>query len=200
MGLSRCDMKHCEAEITKLLSEWGAGDESAPERLFPLVYSELHLRAKRLFWKEPQDHTLQPTAVVNEGYLRLVGEDISKWQGRSHFFGVATRAMRQALVDHGRMKRAEKRGGGLKPRPLESADRFLVPANGFDLTALFDALQELQRMDSRQATIVHLRFFAGLTVEETAQALDCSVATVNREWKTARIWLRLQLDHEQGPT
>jgi len=176
--------------VTELLRRWSDGDLVAREQLIPLVYNELRRIAKRCLAAQPQN-TLQSTALVHEAYLRLVGNSI-RWEDRVHFFAVAAQLMRRILVDHSRMKRAQKRGGesvtlALDENLAASAEREL------DLIALDDALNALAAIDERQARLVELRFFAGLSIEETAHALEISTAKVKREWATARLWLLQQI-------
>jgi RNA polymerase sigma factor (TIGR02999 family) len=167
-------------------------DPAAAGRVFELVHGELHRLAANLMRRERPDHTLQPTALVNEAYLRLVDGTRVEWQNRAHFFGIAARAMRQILVDHARMRAAEKRGGGWERVTL---DEQLMPnvASEVDLTELDDALTRLGGLDERMARIVELRFFAGLTVDEVAHVLGISRRTVEREWRVAKMWLAREL-------
>jgi len=176
--------------VTDLLLRWSDGDVAAREQLIPLVYNELRRIAKRCLAAQPHN-TLQSTALVHEAYLRLVGGSV-RWENRVHFFAMAAQLMRRILVDHSRMKRAQKRGGDAVTLVLDeslavSAEREL------DLVALDDALNTLGEIDERQARLVELRFFAGLSIEETAHALEISPATVKREWATARLWLLQQI-------
>jgi RNA polymerase sigma factor (TIGR02999 family) len=176
--------------VTELLLRWSDGDVAAREQLIPLVYSELRRIAKRCLASQPQN-TLQSTALVHEAYLRLVGSSV-RWEDRVHFFAVAAQLMRRVLVDHSRMKRAQKRGGDSVTLALDES--LAVPAEReLDLIALDDALNALAAIDERQAKLVELRFFAGLSIEETAHALEISPATVKREWATARLWLLQQI-------
>ena len=184
-------------QALELLGRIGAGDRSAARELFPLVYDELHRLARRYLDGERADHTLQPTALVHEAYLRLVGQDDSRWKNRAHFLGVAATAMRCVLVDHARAKKARKRGDGYTKVPLDEAiDLFeeSVP----DLVALDDALSELTRQDNQLGHIVELRFFAGLTIEETARVLRVSAPTIARGWRVARAWLRSELRPDEA--
>jgi RNA polymerase sigma-70 factor, ECF subfamily len=154
----------------------------------PLVYDELRRLARHYLRRERSDHTLQSTALVHEAYVRLIGQDSPPWQSRTHFFGIAARLMRQILVEHARAHHAAKRGGHALKITLDDATALLQPAD-VDLLALDDALQTLSALDERQSRIVELRFFAGLTLEDTAEALEISRATVAREWTIARAWL-----------
>jgi len=190
MALSR------DPNLTALLRAWSQGDESARDQLLPLIYGELHRQAARQLRSQPAGHTLQATALVHEAYLRFADAP-ADWQGRSHFFGVAARAMRSILVDHARARRAAKRGGGGMAVTLGAAERageLPETANAdVDVEALDEALTRLASLDPRQARVVELRYFAGLSIEETAGVLGVSHATVEREWKTARLWLRREL-------
>ena len=178
-------------EVTQLLADWANGDPEALDRLTPLVYGELRQVAAGYLRRERADHTLQPTALVHEAYLRLVDQQNTSWRDRSHFYGIAARLMRQILVEHARHRRAAKRDGGYKVT-LNGAERSLQERT-VDLMALDDALQDLARLDPRQSWIEELRYFGGLTVEETAEALKISPATVQREWTTAKVWLRHEM-------
>ena len=183
--------------IDKLLADWGRGDDEAREALIPVVYNELRRQARRYLRGERLDHTLESAALVNEAYLRLVRQEAPQWQNRAHFFGVAAQLMRHILVDHARKRIAAKRGAGA---PVLALDPELAPAHkpGIDLVALDDALSKLTALDSQQGRLIELRFFGGLSIEETAIVLGISPATVKREWVTARAWLRRELKrHEQ---
>lgn len=182
-----------QSEITALLGEWSTGDREALERLMPLVFDELRQLARSQFRREPDGHTLQPTALVHEVYMRLAGQRKVEWQNRSQFFAFAALLMRRILVDHAKARVTAKRGGGAVVLPLNEAlagasDDDGEPA-GVELLALDEALAALAEVDSRQARIVELRFFAGLTHEEIAELLGISVTTVKRDWKTARYFL-----------
>ena len=178
--------------VTQLLNAWRQGDDSALEELTPLILHELHRRAQGYLRRERQGHTLQPTALVNEVYLRLVEQGSSTWNDRAHFFAVAAQLMRRILVDHARAHRAEKRGGQVERVQLDEA-REVGLGEDLDLLALDDALHDLARLDARQARVVELRFFAGLNIEEAAEVLGISTATVTRDWRYARAWLVRQL-------
>lgn len=180
--------------ITQLLIDWGKGDQAALERLMPLVYAELRRLATNYLRRERKDHTLQPTALVNEAYLRLVGQKDGKWQNRAHFFAISAQLMRRILVDHARRHLAEKRGGSEQQRLSITSAQELVAQPVVDLLALNEALEELTKMDPQQARIVELKFFGGLSIDETAEVVGVSHATVEREWKSARAWLRRQLE------
>jgi len=180
--------------ITELLIDWGKGDQAALERLMPLVYNELRRLATNYLRRERASHTLQPTALVNEAYLKLVDQKNAKWQNRAQFFGISAQLMRRILVDHARQHQAAKRGGSNQQRlSITSAEQFAKQA-AIDLLALNEALDELAKMDPQQGRIVELKFFGGLSIEETAEVLGISHATVERDWKMARAWLRRQLE------
>jgi RNA polymerase sigma factor (TIGR02999 family) len=179
--------------ITELLIDWGKGDQAALEKLMPLVYNELRRLASNYLRRERASHTLQPTALVNEAYLKLVDQRNAKWQNRAHFFGISAQLMRRILVDHARQHQAAKRGGSNQQRlSITSAEQF-APQLEVDLLALNEALEELAKMDPQQGRIVELKFFGGLSIEETAEVLGIGHATVERDWKMARAWLRRQL-------
>ena len=180
------------AQISKLLINWGLGDQEARDALIPLIYGELRRLARRHLGHERRDHTLQSAALVNEAYLRLVRQDPPQWQNRAHFFGVAAQMMRHILVDHARNRLAAKRGGGA---PRLSLDPEIGPAQKpeLDLVALDGALNKLATLDPQQSRLIELRFFGGLSIEDTAEVLGTSPATVKREWTTARAWLRREL-------
>ena len=185
-------MKSSEG-ITQLLVDWGKGDQAALEQLMPLVYSELRRLASNYLRRERGEHTLQPTALVNEAYLKLVDQRNPKWQNRAHFFGISAQLMRRILVDHARQHQAAKRGGSAQQRiSLTGAEAFAQQPE-VDLLALNEALDELARMDPQQGRIVELKFFGGLSIEEIAAVLGIGHATVERDWKMARAWLRRQL-------
>ena len=178
--------------MTRLLIAWNGGDAKALERLIPLVYGELRRQARGYLRKERSGHTLQPTALVHEVYLRLVDQSQVKWQNRAHFFGVAARAMREILVDHARKRRARKRGG---PDSLISIDDVnpASPPKNLDLLDLDRTLKRLAALDERQARLVELRVFGGLTIDEAAEVLEISPATVSREWRHAETWLHREM-------
>jgi len=175
-------------EATELLSRMNAGDTGAQERLLELLYDELRGTAERAMRSERRDHTLQPTALVHEAFLKLVDETNVAWSGRAHFLGVAARAMRQVLVDHARRRKAEKRGSGQERVPLDDA-LLRFESSAIDLLALDEALSSLAGHDEELARLVELRFFGGLTVEETGRVLGLSVRQVEGAWITARAWL-----------
>jgi RNA polymerase sigma factor (TIGR02999 family) len=176
------------AEITRLLQAWGAGDKSALERLTPLVYGELRRMARRYVLKERREQTLQTTALVHEAYLRLVDAANVRWQDRAHFFAISAQIMRRILVDAARARHSAKRGG---IRPLATLDEGRIVAQQRDrnLLALDDALERLSQVDERKAKAIELRFFGGLSVEETAEVLGISPRSVKRDWTLAKEWL-----------
>jgi RNA polymerase sigma factor (TIGR02999 family) len=175
-------------EVTQLLLSWNSGDKEALNQLIPLVEKELRRLARRYMRREREDHTLQTSALINEAYVRLVDQENVGWQDRSHFFAVAAQVMRHILIDHARKHQYAKRGGGAEKVPLdEIAD--LSDQRAAELIAMDDALRDLAEADPRKSQIVELRFFGGLSIEETAEALGVSPATVIREWRTARAWL-----------
>jgi RNA polymerase sigma factor (TIGR02999 family) len=179
--------------VTELLRRWNLGDREAMDRLMPIVYDELRRLAAGYLKGERRDHTLQPTALVHEAYLRLVRQDRVEWQNRAHFFGIAARMMRRVLVDHARRRQAGKRDAGGFRLTLQVGDALEVSRDP-ELLELDEALVRLERLDVDQARVVELRFFGGLTVEETATVLGISTATVKREWRTARAFLRQEMD------
>lgn len=172
--------------ITRLLSEWRGGNPVALENLIALVYDDLRRQAKRYLRSERQGHTLQTAALVNETYLRLLAQQQINWQDRAHFFGVAARIMRHLLIDYARTRRYAKRNGNNR---ITLDDSFAAPEQSFDLLALNEALERLEVIDARKARIVEFRYFVGLSVEETAEALEISDITVKREWLKAKAWL-----------
>jgi RNA polymerase sigma factor (TIGR02999 family) len=183
-----------EADVTGLLLAWGRGDQSAADRLVAAVYEELHRQAGRAMRREGGEHTLQATALVHESYLRLVDQRRVEWRNRAHFFAIASTVMRRVLVDHARARLTAKRGGGVVPITLAGAGHGGAPeTDDVDLLALHEALERLAALDPEQARLVELRYFGGLTIEETAEALGVSPATVKREWALARAWLRREL-------
>lgn len=191
------------ADVTGLLIAWSEGDSAALDALLPVVYAELRRQARRALRGEAAGHTLEATALVHEAYLKLVDQQPTRWQGRAQFFGVAARCMRQVLVDAARTRRAAKRGGGAHPITLGDADGLAVSAAaggeaaGDDVLALDAALTRLAELDPDQARVVELRYFAGLTLDDTAATLGVSPATVSREWTVARRWLRRELDRNR---
>jgi RNA polymerase sigma factor (TIGR02999 family) len=183
--------------VSELLVKWQAGDQEALQVLIPLVYRELRRIAQYHLRQERPDHTLQSTALVHEAYLRLMKQGPAEIENRAHFLAVASRLMRQILVDHARGHRAAKRGGGYRLELTESSSSH--PAMNLDLVALDDALNELARLDAQQARIVELKFFGGLSIEDTAQVIGVSRTTIKREWATARAWLRREMAKPAKP-
>jgi RNA polymerase sigma-70 factor, ECF subfamily len=182
-------------EITRLLNAWSEGDQSALERLMPFVYEELRRLAHRYMNRERVGHTLQTTALVNEAYVRLVDMPNVRWQSRSHFFAISARLMRRILVDFARSRQYLKRGGKTLHVQLDEAT-LVATEKGPDLIALDDALTALATVDERKSKVVEMRFFGGMTVEETAEVLGISPETVMRDWKTAKVWLLRQLSRQ----
>lgn len=177
--------------VSVLVAKWQAGDERALQALLPVVYDELRGLAHRYLQKERPDHTLQSTALVHEAYLRLVKQGGGDFQNRAHFLAVCAQLMRQILVEYARSRNAAKRGGGHNVTLIEGIA--LAKSRSVDLIALDDALSALAKFDSQQSRIVELRFFGGLTIEETSRVLDISPATVKREWATAKVWLHHEM-------
>lgn len=175
-------------EVTQLLAAWGRGDRSAFDQLFPLVHAELRRIAQRQMRQERPGHTLQATALVNEAYLKLAGDQGLEWRDRAHFFAVCAQVMRHILIDHARSRGREKRGGGAIQVSLNDA-LIVADDHATDILDLDEALSALERLDPQKARVVELRYFAGLTVEETAEVLNSSPRTVRREWRRAKAWL-----------
>ena len=190
-----------DAAVTAALRAWRGGDARAQEELMQLVYPELHRRAERLLSRERPGHTLQPTALISELYLRLVDQRQAQWQDRAHFFAIAARLMRRVLLDHARRHTAGKRGGAVRPLPLDVVGDVagtLAASGTGELEALDEALGDLAALDAMAAAVVELRFFGGMSVEETATVLGSSTATVGRQWRTARAWLHARLAADGG--
>ncbi|HYG09619.1 MAG TPA: sigma-70 family RNA polymerase sigma factor [Pyrinomonadaceae bacterium] len=183
------------AEITLILQDWNNGDEEAKERLVPFVYDELKRQARYLMSAERSNHTLQPTALVNEAFLRLSGQTGIQWQNRSHFYGIASRLMRQILVDHARLYAAEKRGNHQVHFSLDDVEIPLEERAG-SILALDEALKRLEKLDETQARIVEMKFFGGMNNQEVAASLGISERTVGREWQAARLWLYRELNQK----
>ena len=182
-------------QVTQLLMDWGKGDQAALERLLPLVQQELHRLASHYMRRERPGHTIQPTALVNEAYLRLVEQTNVRWQNRAHFFGIAAGVMRRVLCDHARARLADKRGGGAVRVSLVEAES-RPDEQTADMLALDEALGELAEVDPRKARVVELRYFGGLSVEETAEVLKVSPDTVGREWRRARAFLLREMERK----
>ena len=187
-------MPHELGQVTALLTRLRRGDQRAAEQLVPLVMDELRRLARYYLKDERTGHTLQPTALVHEAYLKLAGYQNLNWESRSHFIGVAASLMRQILIDSARRHRAAKRGRNFEQVSLDEHRDFLQVERSEELLALDEALHRLEKMNARQSRIVELRYFGGLSVEETAEALGVSPITVKREWATARAWLRAELE------
>lgn len=176
-------------EVTQLLKDWGDGDKAALDKLMPLVYEELHRLAHQYMSRERTGHTLQTSALVNEAYFRLIDQKDVQWQNRAHFFGIAAQMMRRILVDHARSRASAKRGGIAHRVSLDEA-MIVSEERAADVVALDDALKSLAEIDPRKSQIVELRFFGGLSIEETAEVLKVSPGTVMRDWTLAKAWLR----------
>jgi len=184
---------HRESEgVTELLVRWRGGDQAALDALMPLVYQELRRLAQHYLQRERREHTLQSTALVHEAYVRLVGQNVPQWQNRAHFFGIAARLMRQILVEHARGHQAAKRGGTSCRLALDEAIGFSGELD-VDMVMLDDALKKLAEMDPQQSRVVELRFFTGLSIEDTSEVMGISSATVSREWTSARAWLHREM-------
>jgi RNA polymerase sigma factor (TIGR02999 family) len=186
-----------DSEVTGLLRAWGQGDESALEKLVPLVYDQLHLAARRYMAAERPGHTLQTTALIHETYLRLVNVRQVKWQNRAHFFAICAQLMRRILVDFARSRGYQKRGGDATRVDLDEA-LLITPEPGANLVALDQALQRLAEVDERKSRVVELRFFGGLSVKEAAEVLKVSADTVMRDWKLAKVWLLRELSEGEA--
>jgi RNA polymerase sigma factor (TIGR02999 family) len=186
-----------KAQITDMLIAFGQGDQSALDNLLPLVYDELRRQAAAQLHRERVNHTLQPTALVHEVYLRLVNQKHLGWQNRAHFFGLTAQMMRRILVDHARSHRAEKRGGAELRLTLDEGVA-ATPQRDLDVMALDEALVKLEKIDSQKSRMVELRFFSGLSIEDTAEVMGLSPRTVTRQWQTAKAWLHRELTRENG--
>ncbi len=183
-------------EVTQLLIQWSNGDKAALDKLMPLIYEELRQLARHYMNRERAGHTLQTTALVNEAYLRLINRKQVHWQNRAHFFAIAAHLMRSILVDHARSHAYAKRGGGARKIALDEA-LAVSQQRAADVVALDDALKRLAEIDRQQSRIVELKFFGGLTIEETAEVLALSPATIKREWSTAKAWLYHELNRNE---
>jgi RNA polymerase sigma-70 factor, ECF subfamily len=181
-------MEPSPGEITSLLDRLADGDRAVADQLVPLVYEELHRAAARCLRHERPDHTLQTTALVHEAYIKLTAQRSARWQNRAHFFALASQLMRRILVDYARTKRRSRRGGGRQRVPLDEA-LLVSPERTDEMLAVDESLSRLEKLDARQARIVELRYFGGLTVEEAAEALGISAKTITREWNVAKAWL-----------
>ena len=190
---ARCSVNSSAHNVTRLLADLGAGDRSAASQMFPLVYEELRNLAAGFFGGNLANQTLQPTALVHEAYLRLVGQNKQKWTDQAHFMSVAAKAMRRLFIDHARAQRAQKRGGLYRRVTLDDSALAIGDAGMIDALMFEDALQKLEALDERKARVVELRFYGGLGNEDVAQELGVSRATVSDDWKFARAWLAVEL-------
>ena len=179
--------------ITRILQEWSEGEQEASERLMPLVYEELRRQASMYMRRERIGHTLQTTALIHEAYLKLIDQRDVNWQNRAHFFGIAAQAMKRILVDHAKSKHRGKRGGIVENLPLDEARFVISEGKSVDLIALDEALTRFAKFDPQQAKIVELKYFAGMQIEEIAEALRISPTTVKREWNSAKAWLHNEI-------
>ena len=187
-------------DVTKLLVNWSRGDQAALDELMPLVYGELRRLASAYLRRERSNHTLQSTALVNEAFLRMVQQHDVHWRNRAHFYAIAAQMIRRILVDYARSQHAEKRGSGAVKLELDDAMMAALPqqSRDVDLLGLNDALDRLAELDERQSRVVELRFFAGLSIEETAEVMHLSPASIKREWQTARAWLFREMSAARG--
>jgi RNA polymerase sigma factor (TIGR02999 family) len=190
-------MPSFSAEITQLLMNWRKGDEAAFEQLIPLVYPELKRLARRHMGRESPGHTLQTSALINEAYLRLIDQQAIDWQDRGHFFAVATRVMRHILIDHARSQTRSKRGGAVSHVQLDETEA-VAQMRAAEFLALDEALKSLATIDPRKSRIVELRFFGGLTVEETAEVMGLAPITIKREWRSAKAWLHSEIGEDRN--
>ena len=179
--------------VTELLVRWRSGDRDALQSLMPLVYDEMRRLAHRYLRRERPGHTLQSTALVHEAFVRLTGNAPPQWEDRAHFFGIAAHLMRQILVEYARSRNADKRGGAMVKLAIDSVNEPSIKPD-LDIVALDDALNDLARIDPQQSRVVELRFFSGLSIEDTAEVMGISESTVKRDWNTARVWLYRELD------
>ncbi|HKA02572.1 MAG TPA: sigma-70 family RNA polymerase sigma factor [Candidatus Solibacter sp.] len=191
---------HPEAapDVTQLLVNWSRGDQAALDQLMPLVYGELRRLAAAYLRRERSNHTLQSTALVHEAFLRMVNQQDVQWKNRAHFYGIAAQMIRRILVDYARSQHAEKRGAGAVKLELDEAMAVAQTNSEVDLLSLSDSLDRLAQLDERQSRVVELRFFAGLSIEETAEVLHLSPASIKREWQTARAWLFRDMSTARG--
>jgi len=180
-------------DVTQMLKEWSDGNQNIFDKLMPLVYEELRRQASRYLRKERSNHTLQTTALIHEAYLKLIDQKNVEWQNRAHFFAIAAQAMRRILVDYARERHRAKRGGAAENLPLEKAAFIVSKEKSLDLVALDEALTRLAKFDERQARVVELKFFSGLDIDETAEVLGVSNATVRRDWNMAKAWLHQEI-------
>lgn len=187
------EKKHSNHEVTELLHAWNEGKSDALDELLPIVYDELHRQAENHLRRERANHTLQATALIHEAYLKLVDQNRMEWENRSQFFGIAANLMRRVLIDYARTRKRKKRGGENEDLPLDETLIIITKERNLNLMALDEALNELAEIDERQVRIVELRYFSGLSIEETAEVLDISTATVKRDWNMAKAWLYRKL-------
>lgn len=180
-------------EITEMLHEWSDGDATALDKILPFVYDELHRQAARFLRRERPNHTLQTTDLINETYLKLIDQKNARWESRTHFFAICAKLMRRILVDYARARHREKRGGEISIRQLGEAEIVGEDERNIDLMALDEALTHLEKIDAQAAQVVELRYFSGLSLEETAEVLKISRATAARNWAMAKAWLRREL-------
>lgn len=180
-------------QVTELLAQWSEGDELALKKLMPLVYDELKIIAKRYMSGQKNRPTFQTTELIHEAYLKLAGNDMNKWENRSHFFGVASKAMRHILIDHARQRQAEKRGGGKTQIISFKEGNVISPERAEEFIALDEALDKLENLDERKTRVVEMRYFGGMTFEETADILKVSIITVKRDWSFSKMWLLREL-------
>ena len=185
------------SEVTQLLIDWSQGDHAALEQLIPLVHAELRKLARHYMGRENPGHTLQTSALINEAYIRLVDQQNVPWQNRAHFLAVSAQVMRHILIDHARSHAYAKRGGGARKVPLDEA-AIMNDQRASELIALDDALKLLGNLDPRKSQIIELRFFGGLSIEETAEAMKISRITVTREWRSAKAWLRREMNRDHA--
>lgn len=179
-------------QVTQLLNDWSGGDQAARDRLMPLVYDELHRLAHQYMKRESKGHTLQTSALVNEAFVKLIDQKNVRWQNRAHFFAIAAQLMRRILVDHARSRQAAKRGGGMNPVAFDDC-LYVSDERSAEVVAVHEALEQLAQFDRRKGQIVELRFFGGLSIEETAEILGVSPGTVMRDWTLAKAWLRREI-------
>ena len=180
-------------DVTQMLKEWSDGNQNIFDKLMPLVYEELRRQASRYLRKERSNHTLQTTALIHEAYLKLIDQKNVEWQNRAHFFAIAAQAMRRILVDYARERKREKRGGAAENLPLDEAFAIVSREKSVDLVALDEALNKLAKFDERQAKVVELRYFSGLSIDEAAEVLNVSNVTIRRDWNMAKAWLHQEI-------
>jgi RNA polymerase sigma factor (TIGR02999 family) len=186
-----------QGDVTKLLADWSSGDQGALNKIMPLVYSELHRIARRAWSQQQHGNTLQPTALINEAYMKLANAENATYQDRCHFFAVASKAMRQILVNHAKSRLSDKRGGGVAHVSIDDVQP-AVHEEASEIVALHEALEALHAVDPRKSMVVEMRYFGGLSIEETAEAMGVSIVTVNRDWRLARSWLIREMNRESS--